>query len=200
MTYNVAAFWPFWTTKELRRFDYVSDDLSIPHFTSVFSYDSGSKSMLYNNYDANGAWLNRWYYNYQPGFGVSEWRDDYPGGKKVVMSPAIGWGDNIAIGGTYINQPKFSFFQCWPFASCSGSQIVQFEQILPSMTVRSVDYPNVLVFSYLQAWNGKAATGARYWMAEGVGPIATQFITQAAPGSTVLTTTARMDATVSSVP
>ncbi|NDB70317.1 MAG: hypothetical protein EB015_20390, partial [Methylocystaceae bacterium] len=86
----VPAYWPLFKTHELRRFDYTGKDL--PPFTSVFSYDVGSDSMLYNNYDANGAWLNKWFYQYRTGFGIAEWRDDYSGGKKVVLSPPIGWG------------------------------------------------------------------------------------------------------------
>ena len=41
--------------------------------------------MLYNNYDSAGTWLNKWFYRYNPGFGVAEWRDDYPNNKKVVL-------------------------------------------------------------------------------------------------------------------
>ncbi len=55
----VAAYWPNWTGSKLVRFDYVSEDGSLPPFASVFSYDAGSNSMLYNNYDASMNWLNR---------------------------------------------------------------------------------------------------------------------------------------------
>ena len=81
----VPAYWPLFKTHELRRFDYTGDG----PFTSVFSYDVGSDSMLYNNYSGSGEWLNRWYYQYRTGFGIAEWRDDTPG-KKVVMNPPIG--------------------------------------------------------------------------------------------------------------
>jgi hypothetical protein len=96
----VPAYWPLFATPELRRFDYKSSDPSLPAFTSVFSYDVGSASMLYNNYDASLTWLNRWYYQYRPGFGIAEWRDDY-NGKKLVMSPPIGWGEYSRIGANY---------------------------------------------------------------------------------------------------
>jgi len=97
-TIFVPQFWPFFTTSELRRFDYTTTQEGAPPFTSVFSYDVGSRSMLYNNYDSALTWLNKWYYDYRPGFGVAEWRDDYPTGKKVVLSPPIGWGDFVEIG------------------------------------------------------------------------------------------------------
>jgi hypothetical protein len=161
----------------------------------VFSYDVGSDSMLYNNYDADSKWLNKWFYQYRPGFGVAEWRDDYPNNKKVVLSPAIGWGEFQDIGSTYINYPKFDFFKCWPPATSSGTQIVAFEQYLNAYK----SYYDVLVFSYLQNWNGKPATGARYWMAMGVGPIATQFLTQDATDPTKIEESVVWNATVTSV-
>jgi hypothetical protein len=144
----------------------------------VFSYDKGSDSMLYNNYDSAGTWLNKWFYRYNPGFGVAEWRDDYPGNKKVVLNPPIGWGEFQDVGSDYINYPKFDFFKCWPPASSSGVQIVHFEEHISQMNVMGAYYQDVIQFTYLQNWNGKPATGARYWMALGVGPIKTQFLTQ----------------------
>ena len=172
----VPAEWPFFKSGELRRFDYSNPDA--PSFTSVFSYDKGSDSMLYNNYDSAGTWLNKWYYQYRTGFGVAEWRDDYPGNKKVVLNPPIGWGEFQEVGSDYINYPKFDFFKCWPPASSKGVQIVHFEEQISQMNVLGVYYQDVIKFSYLQNWDGKPATGARYWMALGVGPIKTQFLTQ----------------------
>ena len=178
----VPAYWPFFKSGELRRFDYSNPDA--PSFTSVFSYDKGSDSMLYNNYDSVGTWLNKWYYQYRTGFGVAEWRDDYPGNKKVVLNPPIGWGEFQEVGSDYINYPKFDFFKCWPPASSKGVQIVHFEEHISQMNVLGVYYQDVIKFSYLQNWDGKPATGARYWMALGVGPIATQFLTQDAKDPT----------------
>lgn len=189
----VPAYWPLFKTAELRRFDYSNPQA--PPFTSVFSYDKGSDSMLYNNYDSAGTWLNKWYYRYNPGFGIAEWRDDYPNNKKVVLSPPIGWGEFQDLGSTYINYPKFDFFKCWPPAASSGTQIVSFERHLS--TYNSFD--DVIQFSYLQAWDGKPATGARYWMALGVGPVATQFITQDAKDPTKLTESVIWDAKITRV-
>ena len=155
--------------------------------------------MLYNNYDAKLTWLNRWYYQYRTGFGVAEWRDDYPGNKKVVMTPPIGWGEFQDVGSNYINQPKFDPFKSWPPATGSGEQIVHFEQRLPSFTANGVAYGDVIQFSYLQSWGGKPATGARYWMALGVGPISTQFLTQDATDPKKVIESVRWDATVTRV-
>lgn len=190
----VPAYWPFFKSGELRRFDYIAPDT--PSFTSVFSYDKGSDSMLYNNYDSAGTWLNKWFYQYRPGFGVAEWRDDYPGNKKVVLSPAIGWGEFQEVGSDYINYPKFDFFKCWPPASSNGVQIVHFEQHISQMNVMGAYYQDVIQFTYLQNWNGKPATGARYWMALGVGPIKTQFLTQDAKDPTKITESIMWEAKV----
>lgn len=193
----VPAYWPLFKTHELRRFDYKAD--GAPNFTSVFSYDAGSDSMLYNNYDSAGAWLNRWYYRYNTGFGIAEWRDDYPNNKKVVMTPPIGWGEFQPVGSVYQNKPKFDFFKCWPPATSTGDQIVVFEQKLASFTARAVTYQDVIQFSYLQSWNGKPATGARYWMALGVGPVATSFLNQDAKDPKIITESVRWDAIVTRV-
>ena len=193
----VPAYWPFFKSGELRRFDYAST--GAPPFTSVFSYDVGSDSMLYNNYDSAGTWLNRWYYRYNPGFGVAEWRDDYPGNKKVVLSPAIGWGEFQEVGSDYINYPKFDFFKCWPPASSNGVQLVHFEEHISQMSTLGVYYQDVIKFTYLQNWNGKPATGARYWMALGVGPIQTQFLTQDAKDPTKITESVVWEAKITTV-
>jgi len=197
MTIFVPAYWPLFKTHELRRFDYVAPNA--PSFTSVFSYDVGSDSMLYNNYDANLTWLNRWYYQYRTGFGVAEWRDDYPNNKKVALSPPIGWGEFQDVGSTYENKPQFDFFKCSPPAMGSGLQIVDFEQHLPYYSAGGVTYSDVIIFSYLQSWGGKPATGARYWMALGIGPVATQFLTQDANYPTKITESVRWDAHITRV-
>lgn len=186
----VAAYWPVFTSSQLVRFDYKSADGSLAPFTSVFSYDQGSASMLYNNYDSSLNWLNRWYYQYRPGFGIAEYRDDYPNNKKVVMAPPIGWGEYASIGAWYENYPQFDTLKCSPPASGSGVQLVLFEEHLSSIEIRNVTFQDVLVFSYSQSWNSKAPTGARYWMALGVGPIAVQFILNNV-------TSARADAVIS---
>ena len=193
----VPAYWPFFKSGELRRFDYSNPDA--PSFTSVFSYDKGSDSMLYNNYDSAGTWLNKWYYQYRTGFGVAEWRDDYPGNKKVVLNPPIGWGEFQEVGSDYINYPRFDFFKCWPPAASKGVQIVHFEEQISQMNVLGVYYQDVIKFSYLQNWDGKPATGARYWMALGVGPIATQFLTQDAKDPTKIEESVVWEAKISTV-
>jgi hypothetical protein len=193
----VPAYWPFFKSGELRRFDYTAPDT--PSFTSVFSYDKGSDSMLYNNYDSAGTWLNKWYYQYRTGFGVAEWRDDYPNNKKVVLNPPIGWGEFQEVKSVYKNRPKFDFFSCWPPATSNGEQVVLFDEHISQMEVLGVYYQDVIKFSYLQGWNGKPATGARYWMALGVGPIKTQFLTQDAKDPTKIEESVVWEAKITTV-
>lgn len=196
----VPDYWPLFKTAELRRFDYTDPSDSMPPITAVFTYDKGSDSMLYVDYDAHLTWKDTWYYKVTSE-GLMEWRDDYPG-KKVVMSPGIGWGGVQEIGGSYINKPRMSVFQSWPPALSSGVQICAYENILPTFRTSHGDtFTDVLVFTYLQAWDGKPGGGARYWMARGVGPVAVQWLAQDPkdPYSKPIIQTARMDATVSSV-
>jgi len=195
----VSYYWPFFTTDELRRFDYTAVDGSMDPITSVFSYDPGTNSMLYNDYDAKGVWKDRWYYQYRPGFGVAEWRDDYPG-KKVIMNPPIGWGCTETIGGVYMNSPQMDFFKCWPWSMAKGTQIIKYEDLLANFVVEcGIAYQNVLQFTYLQSWNGKPGTGARYWMAKGIGPVAVQWLAQDPNDITKIIETARMDAVITHV-
>lgn len=198
----IPGYWPFWNDpNKLRRFDYTAVDGSMPPITAVFSYDKGSDSMLYVDYDAHLTWKDTWYYRYQPGFGVAEYRDDYPG-KKVVLSPPIGWGEWGEIGGSYVDYPKIDPLKSWPPAFAKGVQCVAYEALIPTMTVANgTGYNNVLQFTYLQSWDGKPGTGARYWMALGVGPIAVQWLAQdpTNPYSKPIIQTARMDAVVTEV-
>lgn len=196
----IPAYWPMFKTGILRRFDYTAIDGSMPPITAVFSYDKGSDSMLYIDYDAHLNWVDTWYYRYNVGSGINEWRDDYPG-KKVVMSPPIGWGEWQDIGSDFICYPKMNPLQSWPPAMAKGVQICHYEQLLPSFTNTTQTWSDVLVFTYLQAWDGKPGTGARYWMANGVGPIAVQWLAQdpTNPYSKPIIQTARMDAVVTEV-
>lgn len=194
----LGEYWPLFRSTELRRFDYTAVDGSMPPITSVFSYDPGSDSMLLMEYDAHLTWQDTWFYQYRPGFGIAEWRDDYPG-KKVVMDPPIGWGDSEEIGGSYINYPKMSFFKSCPPAIAKGIQIVAYEDLLPAFTVADgTTYRDVLQQTNMQAWSGNPGGGARYWFAKGVGPVAVQWIAQDPkdPYGKPIIETSRMDAVV----
>jgi hypothetical protein len=183
----VAAYWPFFMGAEKRKFYYTTEDNSIPPISSVFQYDPNTGSMLYLDYDAAGTWKDTWYYYYDPGFGVAEWRDDYPQTnkwlkcifgptKKLVFSEPIGWGNMVELGSGYANKPKVDPLKSRPPEIGGCYQSVLFEQLLDTYTTRHGDtYKDVLVFNYLQDWT-KSCTGARYWMAKGVGPVSVQWL------------------------
>jgi hypothetical protein len=197
----MPAYWPMFNTSELRRFDYTAIDDSMPPITSVFAYDKGTDSMLYIDYDAHLTFKDKWYYRYNKGSGINEWRDDYPD-KKIVMSPGIGWGEYLDVGSDFITYPQMNPLQSWPPAIAKGVQIVHVEKLLDQFRVQTgVMYQNVIQFTYLQAWDGKPGSGARYWMACGVGPIAVQWLAQdpTNPYSRPIIETARMDAVVTTV-
>ena len=189
MTIPVAAYWPFFKTTERRWFHYVDATGTCPSVSSLFSYDLATDSMLCKDYDANGTWLDTWYLQYDPSLGLKEWRDDYPQKNALlksvfgpvqeeVLSTPILWGNLISIGQIISNYPTYNPTKSWP-PFCvigNGYQVVVFEALLPSLTLASgVVHQNVLQFSYAQTWNGKT-TGARYWNALEVGPVALQWI------------------------
>lgn len=188
--FHVWEFWPFFTAGK-RRFDYRLEADDAIQFSSVFSFDPATASMLYRDFDGAGKWLDTWFYQQRPGFGVAEWRDDYPGKCKVFREP-IGWGDVVDVGTVYQNEPCVDVFRTWPPTwPLKGWQMVAYEARLESLTLRTgATFEDVLQFVYFQRWGSLG--GARYWMARGVGPIAVQWI---AP--TNMSTSGRYDAAVS---
>ena len=153
--------------------------------------------MLYSDYDDKGVLNDVWYYQYRPGFGVAEYRDDYPAkNKKVVMEPPIIWFEFVEIGKEYHNSPKMDPFRSWPPAFAQGWQWVKFEALHNKFIQRDgTEYENVLQFIYSQSWDGGKASGARYFMAIGIGPVSVQWVATAPDGSIVETT--RMDGKLS---
>jgi hypothetical protein len=205
---NVPTYWPLFMSDEKRRFYYTTADGTLEPMTSIFSYDAASKSMLYQDYNAAGEWQDTWYYYAKDGYGIAEWRDDYPQTnswqkrifgpiKKVVMSEPIGWGDRLPVGGIYQNNPKFDPLKSCPPQIGTGWQYVQIEAVLDYYTTRHGDtYYDVLQFFYQQKWGNKQ-TGARYWMAKGVGPVSVQWIAPN-PQTGQPVETSRLDAIVTS--
>lgn len=204
---DLASYWPVFSSDERRQFYYTADNL--PPFTSVFSYDAATKSMILQDYSADGQWLNTWYYTPEPGFGIAEWRDDYPQDnaflsalfgpiKKVVLAVPIGWGEVLPVGGVYENTPIFSLLRSAPPQIAIGSQYVRLEAVLDDFTTRDgTTYDDVIQFSYLQQWGSDMQVGARYWMAKDVGPVAIQWI-GVNPETQKLIQSVRIDAVVAS--
>lgn len=204
---NLPSYWPLFMTGEKRTFHYTTGDNSMPPLIAIFEYDPATKSMLYKDYNDKGEWLDTWFYYAKPGYGIAEWRDDYPQKvnwqktifgpiKKVVMSEPIGWGENLPLGGVYTNKPKFDPIRSCPPQFSDGWQWVHLEAVLPTFTTRQgVTYSDVVQFWYQQRWGTGTQSGARYWMAKGVGPVAVQWIAPD-PKTGQPIVTARMDAEV----
>jgi hypothetical protein len=187
----VVRYWPFTFSQRIIRWDYTAVDGSMEPLVALFFYDAPSNSLVYADYDAKGVWKDNWYLRYIPGFGVAEWMDTYPG-KSVTLSPPIGWGDMVRIGDTYTNHPAFDTFRCSPPQIGSGDQIVTFEALHPTWSNDAGKvWEDVLQISYMQRWSGGKWSGARYWLAAGLGPCAVQWQAEGDNGEIV--TVARMD-------
>ena len=74
----IPDYWPLFQTEEKRIFKYTCPDGTEISFNSEFSYDASKKSMRFESFDENSNWLNTWFYQHRPGFGLAEWRDDHP--------------------------------------------------------------------------------------------------------------------------
>ena len=209
MAIFVPEYWPLFTTDEQLVSNFYASDGSGLHFTSIFSYDQALNSMEFQNYGANGNWLNTWFYQYQPSFGIAEWQDQYPQTgilaalfgpvKQVTMSTPIGWGDWANIGSTYTNSPSINPLGSNPPGQFgTGYQAVTFEALDPTFTLSNgTTYTNVLVFADVQIWSGQAQE-TWFWMAQGLGPIAIQFFAPD-PSTAVLEPTTRFDRASTSV-
>jgi hypothetical protein len=155
--------------------------------------------MIYENYDPDNKFLNKWYMQYRQGFGVAEWRDDGDG-KVIVFAEPIGWGNVEEIGSTYQNHPVTDPWQCIPTMLAKATQTIKFEALHDKYTTIHGDtYDNVLEISYMQSW-GSTNNGAKYWFAKGVGPIALQFIIQDTKDKSKYTLGPVMEAKVTEIP
>lgn len=176
----------------------------LPAMLMTFFYDTATKSMKLMQYDAANKWNSNWYLQKVPGFGLAEIQDDLPQnnaalkilfGSQIIerYKTPIGWGDTETVGGQYTNKPQFDLFRCTPLQSATGFQTINFEQLLPTFTTADGQiYHDVLVQLYQQSWgSGKTASGARMWMAKGIGPVANQWVSL-----TSKVTTDRQDATI----
>ena len=190
MTINIIDFWPqcFTPNTHSVTFSYAE----VPNnaaFSAKFSYDSSTQSMVLNEYNSSGVWQDTWYLKNENGQ-VTEWRDDIPASglyellgvqkiQEIYSSPII-WGTQAVIGTTTPFEWSFNLPMTgsWPpQTSQSGVQEIVWEELLPTFTLSNgKTYSNVLVQVYQQKWTSGNFTGARWWMAKGIGPIAIQWM------------------------
>jgi hypothetical protein len=186
-------YWPQPKPNEIHTFSYTDGgpmpDTNapgpLPPMTSKFVLDDDKKSVLYVDYDENMKWKDTWYLQNRPFYGIAEWRDDnvttnklFGCKNKIVFkqdSP-IWWGEMCEIGKDYKNFPTSDFFSCWPFQYIKGTQSFNYQTKQDNITLNNGDkYYDVVTCIYQQSWGSKT-TGARYWFAKGIGPIAVQWI------------------------
>ena len=199
-TFNAWDYWPKPQDNQIYSFTYIDPNKTMPNITACFVNDPATKSLLYIDFNSAMEWQDTWYMQYRTGFGVAEWRDDYPKGglfgsrKKVVMDPPIGWGDVCTIGKSYENKPKMNPLKSNPPQFSTGTQIVIWESALDKMTLTNGEtYFDIVTMVYQQSWGSKTG-GARYYMAKNIGPIAVEWIAPDPNNKGKFITTSRMDA------
>lgn len=189
MIINVADYWPqyFAPRKGAVRFDYGAVE-GFDAFSQVFYYDGATNAMKLASYDKNNMWMNNWYLQNKVDRGVVEIQDDLPQKNKYLAmifgniiveryDEPILWGNTVEIGSIVSNRPKMSFFRSSPPQTGTGFQAVAFEQVLSTFTTSfGATHKNVLVQMYQQTWQGGTTSGARMWLAKGVGPVANQWV------------------------
>lgn len=197
----VRNYWPNPNPGKIYSFHYVDTNGSMPDLIAKFVLTDDQKNILYVDYDKDGKWKDTWYLQWRDGFGLAEWRDDYPmsgifgSRKKVVFSEPIGWGNYCEIGKLYENYPKTDIFACWPPNFMKGTQSVIYESKMSEFKLSNGDtYSDVVTCVYQQSFGSKTA-GARYYLAKGIGPIAVQWIAPDPSDKGKFITTSRMDAT-----
>jgi hypothetical protein len=193
MTEFVRDYWPQYFSPKVGnvRFDYAANS-SLAKWTAVYYYDPATAAMKLDSYDANAVWEDSWYLQSVVGSGsnagVWEIQDNLPQtnailalifGKMIIRRyrVPIWWGNAINIGTIVSNRPSLDTFRCVPPQSGTGFQAIAFEQMLDSfVSSTGVTYHNVLVMLYQQTWPGGTTSGARMWMAKGIGPVANQWV------------------------
>lgn len=135
----------------------------------------------------NGAWDSDWYYRISPTGDVLEYRDDYPRKRWLdylwfwrknrqvwcLDGREIYWGcDNLlTTQGVSITRPC----ETRGLLGQLGVQELGFYDVLPMCHTAAGLFHDVLVMEYWQQWSGGKISGAKMWMAPGIGTIAAEW-------------------------
>lgn len=185
-TINTKDYWPLFKHGGKIRYDYTGAKPETAPLAAEIYYDAEKDCMCFREYDVKDGkdvWRDSWFYKYVEGFGIAEFRDEYPspgawwGDKKiVVLNPPIGWADRQQIGTTYSNEPAFEPEECIPPSIAYGNQEVIFERKYSEYQNAHMAFGDAVRFRYYQWWNGGNKGGAIYWFAAGRGPVTQQFL------------------------
>ena len=188
-------YWPFFKHGGKIRYDYSGTKPETAPLSAEIFYDAEKDCMVFKEYnvtDGKDEWRDTWYYRYDEGFGVAEFRDDYPspgswyGDVKIVaLDPPIGWGDTVQIGDEYANEPAFDFEKCVPPQIAYGNQVVKYERKYDEYQNAHMTFGDTVRFRYYQWWNGGNKGGAIYHFARGRGPVTQQFLAVLPDGAEV---------------
>lgn len=204
--FSMADYWPFdlARTGDVRVFHYTCPDNPSVFVRSAFRFDRSTGSLLLEASSEQGR-QSTWYLRHQPGFGVAEWRNDYPatgwggrifGGKRIVFSEPIGWGDRLAVGHEFANGPRVDMARSRGCLPARGRQWLRLEGHHATFTTANgASYGDVIQLVYRQRF-GRKTDGARYWLARDVGPVALQWAAPR-PDTGEIVESGRFDAVVS---
>ena len=185
-TIRTKDYWPLFKHSGVIRYDYTGTKPETAPLAAEIFYDPSKDAMCFKEYnieDGKDVWRDSWFYRYVDGFGIAEFRDDYPspgawwGDTKIVsLLPPIGWGDTVRIGDTYANEPAFDTTACVPPAIAYGNQQVIFERKYDEYQNAHAFWIDVVRFRYYQWWGGGNKGGAIYHFAPARGPVTQQFL------------------------
>ena len=138
----------------------------------------------------NGKWLATWYLYHDPERGVLEFCDDLPKTqwfqKAMFWQPCVRsyyipgqeivWGNKQDVGDLIEHAcvMKGLFGQ-------SGTQTVDFIEILPTMKIANTILQNVLVIVYSQKWGNGPPSGAKYYLAPNLGMVQIEWMANGLP-------------------
>ncbi len=182
----MADYWPFdlVTSGGTRTFHYTCVDNPGTFVRSVFLHDAPTNSLRLDASTEQG-YQSTWFLRYRPGFGVAEWRNDYPltgwrrrllGAKRLVFAEPIGWGDRLGVGQEFANAPRVDARRSRVSLPLRGRHWLRVEHHHEAFTTANGTSFGDVVQLVCQQTFGRKTDGARYWLARNVGPIALQWV------------------------
>lgn len=179
MSIDLTQYWPFAPVVTTKLFtNPLTGVIAMAQQTRPIAGPDGQPAITMTDFDANLAFIDRWYLRVDPALGVVEYRDDYAAGPMIYIKPAQ-WGRaSQEIG------EKLSFqMQLDPTASVGvpdddrqyGWLTTWVEDIVPTLITPYGLFSNVARIDWYQSWCSSADCSTRddsvgsYYFAPGVG-------------------------------